>query len=217
MLKSPFKKLLITLTASLSLFAAACSNEEATINTEKPEGAPDTWIADRTITGLVFESANDAGVEMNPEIKAYIKERTGINFELQTVTNEDSTEALASGLAAGDLPDFVAFYLNNSGRPEMQLLLKAANEGMFTDLTPLMKDTKTYSKYLDKEYLPADTRDNIMFRKEWNGASYLMHMAINRKAGDVGRKTVGGPYIKKEIVDALGIDPLQIDTTARTL
>ncbi len=52
-----------------------------------------------------------------------------------------------------------------------------------------------------------------MFRKEWNGASYLMHMAINRKAGDVGRKTVGGPYIKKEIVDALGIDPLEIDTT----
>ena len=36
---------------------------------------------------------------MNPEIKEYIKERTGINFELQTVTNEDSTEALASGLA----------------------------------------------------------------------------------------------------------------------
>ncbi len=48
-------------------------NEEATINTEKPEGAPDTWIAYRTITGLVFELANDAGVEMNPEIKAYIK------------------------------------------------------------------------------------------------------------------------------------------------
>jgi putative aldouronate transport system substrate-binding protein len=213
LLKSPFKKLLITLTASLSLFAAACSNEEATIKSEKPEGAPDTWIADRTITGLVFESANDAGVEMNPEIKAYIKEKTGINFELQTVTNEDSTEALASGLAAGDLPDFVAFYLNNSGRPEMQLLLKAANEGMFTDLTPLMKDTKVYSKYLDENYLPADTRDNVMFRKEWDGASYLMHMAINRNAGDVGRKTVGGPYIKKDIVDALGIDPLEIDTT----
>ncbi len=31
--------------------------------------------------------------------------------------------------------------------------------------------------------------------------------------GDVGRPTVGGPYIKKEIVDALGIDPLEINTT----
>ena len=79
---------------------------------------------------------------MNPEIKEYIKERTGINFELQTVTNEDSTEALASGLAAGDLADFVAFYLNNSGRAEMQLITKAANEGMFTDLTPLMEGYK---------------------------------------------------------------------------
>ena len=54
----------------------------------------------------------------------------------------DSTEALAAGLASGDLPDFVAFYLNNSGRPEMHLLLKAANEGMFHDLTPLMEGYK---------------------------------------------------------------------------
>jgi len=54
-----------------------------------------------------------------------------------------------------------------------------------------------------------------MFRKEWNGASYLMHMSINRKAGDVGRKTVGGPYIKKEIVDALGIDPSSMDTSEK--
>ena len=52
-----------------------------------------------------------------------------------------------------------------------------------------------------------------MFREEWDGASYLVHMAINRNGGDVGRPSVGGPYIKKEIVDALGIDPLEINTT----
>nr|WP_309101480.1 extracellular solute-binding protein [Fredinandcohnia onubensis] len=213
-MKPSLKKILATFLVLLTVFVAVgCSNDKATINTEKPEGAPDTWIADRTITGLIFQSANDAGVDMNEEILAYIKERTGITLELQTVTNDDSTEALAAGLAAGDLPDFVAFYLNNSGRPEMNLLLKAANEGMFHDLTPLMKDTKIYSKYLEEDYLPQDTRDNIMFREEWNGASYLIHMAINRNAGDVGRPSVGGLYIKKDIVDALGIDPLEVNTS----
>ena len=212
-MQSSMKKILATLLILLTLFVTACSNGESAIKTEKPEGAPDTWIADRTITGLVFQSAADAGVEMNDEILAYIKERTGITLKLQTVTNEDSTEALSAGLASGDLPDFVSFYLNNSGRPEMSLLLKAANEGMFHDLTPLMKDTKVYSKYLDKDYLPADTRDNVMFREEWDGASYLVHMSINRNGGDIGRPMVGGLYIKKEIVDALGIDPLEINTS----
>ena len=36
-----------------------------------------------------------------------------------------------------------------------------------------------------------------MFRDEWDGASYPMHMSINRNAGDVGRKMVGGVYVRK--------------------
>ena len=181
-MQSSLKKWLFSIALMITVIGLiGCSNnEEAAISNEKPEGAPDTWIADRTITGLVFQSASDASVDMNPEIKEYIKERTGITFELQTVTSDSSTDALASGLAAGDLPDFIAFYLNNSGRPEMSLLLKAANEGMFTDLKPLLEDTKVYSKYLEEDYLPEDTRENVMFRDEWDGASYLVHMAINR-------------------------------------
>ena len=125
---------------------------------EKPEDAPDTWIADRTITGLVFQSAGDASVEINPEIQDYIKEKTGITLELQGITAEDTQGALASGLAAGNLPDFIAYYLDNSGRPEMPMLLKAANEGQFVDLKPFMEKSKIYSKYLQEDYLPQDTR-----------------------------------------------------------
>ena len=79
----------------------------------------------------------------------------------------------------------------------MQLLLKAANEGMFTDLTPLMEDTKVYSKYLKEDYLPADTRDNVMFREEWDGASYLMHMAINRNLEMLVEKPLVDHTLKK--------------------
>ncbi|MFE6169471.1 extracellular solute-binding protein [Viridibacillus arvi] len=200
---------------AFTLMLVACNDKSSTINTEKPADAPDTWIADRTITGLVFQSANDASVELNPEIQAYIKEKTGITLKLQGITSKDSQEALAAGLAAGDLPDFISYYLDNSGRPEMSMLLKASKEGMFTDLAPYLKDTKTYSKYFEKGYLPEDTAKNIMFRNDWDGASYLVHMSINRNVGDIGRKTVGGVYIKKAIVDALGIDPNEITTSEK--
>ena len=209
-LRSLAKLMAVMIISNMVLVSCGTSNENAN---KKPEGAPDTWIADRTITGLVFESANDASVEMNPEIQAYIKEKTGITLKLQGITSEDSTSALASGLAAGDLPDFTAFYLNNSGRPEMQLLLKAANEGQFTDLKPFMEKSKVYSKYLQEDYLPADTKENIMFRDDWKGASYLVHMSIDRNAAQINKKTIGGVYIKKSIADDLGIVPGSITTT----
>ena len=209
------KKLIISLLSILIL--VDCSSTTTTQTSEKPKDAPDTWIADRTIKGLVFQSAGDASVDMNPEVLAYIKERTGITFELEGITSEDSTSALAAGLAAGDLPDFVAFYLDNSGRPEMQILLKASNEGQFADVKPFLENSKYYSKYLEEGYLPQDTYKNIMFRKEWDGASYLVHMSINREPGMIGRKAVGGPYIRKDIVEALGIDPLTITTSEQLL
>ena len=112
-------------------------------NTDKP----DTWIADREIKLLVFESAGDTGEgTMSPEIAQYIKDKTGITLTIESVSNEDSYEALAAGLSSGDLPDAVAFYLDNSGRPEFPLLLKASNEGMFADISKPLKESKIYGK-----------------------------------------------------------------------
>ncbi|TQR05519.1 extracellular solute-binding protein [Psychrobacillus soli] len=205
-------KLLSVLLVSI-LLLTACTNDKEAISHEKPEGAPDTWIADRTVKGLVFMSDGDVSAEMNPEIAAELKEKTGITLELQGITVESSTEALTSGLASGDLPDFIAYYLDHSGRPEMQILLKGAREGMFHDLTPMLKETNIYSKYFEEGYLPKDTKDNVMFRDEFNDSSYFVHMSIPREAGTVTRKYVGGPYILKDIVDQLGINPAEIDTT----
>ncbi|MEC1524501.1 extracellular solute-binding protein [Neobacillus niacini] len=205
-------KFLTLLLISIMLLAACTEKKSSTESREKPENAPDTWIADRTIKGLVFMSDGDVSADMNPEIAAELKKRTGITLELQGITVEDSTEALTSGLAAGDLPDFIAYYLDHSGRPEMQILLKGAREGMFHDLTPMLKETKIYSKYFEDGYLPADTKNNVMFREEFKGSSYFVHMAIPRKPGTVSRKYVGGPYILKDIVDQLGINPAEIDT-----
>lgn len=175
---------------------------------------PDTWIADREITLLVFESASDSGEgTMSPEIADYIKEKTGITLNIQSVSNDNSTEALSAGLASGDLPDAIAFYLDNSGRPEFPMLLQASNEGMFTDLAPYLKESKIYSKYFEDGYLPTDTKKNIMMRDDQDNATYLVHMAINRKPADPGNKTIGGMYIRADIADKLGVKTGDIKTT----
>ncbi|RXZ82429.1 extracellular solute-binding protein [Paenibacillaceae bacterium] len=208
----------------LALLLAACSNNNAP-TTEgskgnegeqtKGEGKPATWIADRKIKGLVFMGTDDYTEDMNPEIKAKIKEMTGIELEIEIMKSDRSLDGLVAGLASGDLPDFIAFYLNNSGRPEMPVILKAAREGMFTDLTPMMKNTKVYSKYLQDDYLPLDTKYGVMFRPEFDGSTYFVHMNINREGGATTRKYVGGSYIRKDIVEALNVDPRTIKTSGQ--
>ena len=205
-LKNLVKKSLTVVTLA-STFISAAPIAQA-------EEKSDAFIADREITGLVFQSAGDAGVDtISPEIAAYIKERTGITLKLETVTSEDSAQALAAGLASGDLPDFIAFYLNHSGRPEFPLLLQAANQGMFHDIAPYLKEGEVYGKYFEEGYLPRDTKENIMMREDQDGATYLVHMAINQEPADPGSKQIGGPFIRRDIAEELGIDPQEINTT----
>ena len=51
-----------------------------------------------------------------------------------------------------------------------------------------------------------------MFNKEQDG-TYLVHMGINRHPGQEERRTVGGPYVRKDIMDKLHIDPTSIKTS----
>ncbi|MCC3375365.1 extracellular solute-binding protein [Cohnella sp. REN36] len=208
-----------TIPVMASMLLAGCTggkdNDSSASGTASAgaEGKPATWVADRKIKGLVFMGTDDYTEDMNPEIKAKIKEMTGVDFEIQIMKADHSIDGLIAGLAANDLPDFIAFYLNNSGRPEMPVVLKAAREGMFTDLTPLLKNTKIYSKYEQEGFLPLDTQYGVMFRPEFNGSTYFVHMNVNRQGGYDTRKYVGGPYIRKDIADALNLDPSTIKTT----
>ncbi|NRF91035.1 extracellular solute-binding protein [Paenibacillus frigoriresistens] len=191
----------------------AAPKESEQTNAPNTAGKPATWIADRTINGRLFIDSDDVSKDINPEIAKKLKEMTGITLELEGVTADHAIDALTAGLASNDLPEFVVYYLNNRGRKEMSVILKGAREGMFTDLTPLIKNTKIYSKYLQNKYLPLDTQYGVMFRPEFKGSSYFMHMNIPREGGYQETKYVGGPFIRKDIVDALGIDPKSIKTS----
>lgn len=212
---------LTALTLVFSILLTACGGggsdtkngqEAGTDADNAAAGKPSTWIADRKIKGLIF-MGSDVTEAMNPEIAKKLKEMTGIELELQAVGHDGSQKALAAGLAAGDLPDFIGYYLNHSGRPEMEMINKAAREEMFHDLTPFLQNTKIYKKYTEEGYLPLDTQYGVVFRPEFNGAAYTMHLNIPREGGYEVRKYVSGPYIRKDIADALGVDPHTITTS----
>lgn len=180
---------------------------------------PDTWIADRTITVQAY--VNDIGDTLPEDmsktpVMQEIKRLTGIDVEIQYTPGDSDSAVLASHLASGSIPDVVVTYLNDSSRPEFALLLKAAKEDMFADVSSYMKDSKVYSKYYEEGYLPNDAYNNVTFRDDLNGAAYIMQLtipAVDRSLEfNPQEEYVGGMYIQKEIADALGIDPREIRT-----
>lgn len=178
-------------------------------------GHPDTWIADRHLVGRSF--IDDQGGTFpdsftNNLVAQKIKELTGITIEWQYTAGADDMEVMTTQLAAGDLPDIITTYVDNSSRPEFPILLKAAREGRFVDVAPYLKEGKVYSKYFEDGYLPEDTKSSVMFRPEFNGACYLVHINIPRNPGTTSMPYVGGMKIQKSIAEALEIDPRTVRT-----
>ncbi|MBQ7840445.1 MAG: extracellular solute-binding protein [Lachnospiraceae bacterium] len=202
---------------STEVAAEATADAAAEENTDFDK--PDTWIADRTI--VIQTYVNDIGYSLPEDIKntpvmQELKKRTGIDLEIRYTPGDSDRAILSSQLAAGNIPDVICCYLNNSTRPEFPILLKAAKEGMFADLSDYMADSEVYSRYLEDDYLPADTYKNIVFREDFDGAVYLIHNGIDAEdtstVFDPEDNYLGGMYIQQSIVDDLGIDPTSIDT-----
>ncbi len=224
-MKTTSKRLLIgllslamaaSMTACTNGGSSASSSADGTASQASDSGKPDTWIADREITVQSF--IDDQGLSLpsdmkNNPIAQELKKRTGMSINVIYVSGNNDLEVLTTSLAAGDLPDAIDFYLNDSTRPEFPVLLKAAREGMFTDVAPLLKDTKVYKKYLEDGFLPEDSKTNVMFRPEFNGACYLIHMNVPRseKVGEENRLR-GGMWIQKSIAEDLNVDITSVKT-----
>jgi putative aldouronate transport system substrate-binding protein len=185
----------------------------------KPAGAPDTWIADRRI--VVQAYIDDIGYSL-PDNQAAspafqeLKRRTGVDLQINYTPGQNDMAVMAAQLAAGTIPDLIVSYLNNSTRPEFSVLIKAAKDGMFADLSPYFAGAKAYKRYLEPDFLPNDTRRNIMWRDDLGAKVYLVHLgvpSVDRSLEfDPNRNYVSGPYIQERIVQALGVDPRTIRT-----
>lgn len=204
------KRFLTALVAIIMVFAC-CSVAMA-------EEKPATWIADRTISIQCY--VDDIGYAFPDDINSTpvmqkITELTGIKLDLRYTPGDSDAVVMASQMAAGNIPDAICCYLNNSTRPEFPILLKAAKEGLFADLKPYLADTQVYSRYLEEGYLPADARDNITFREDLDGA-YIFQLAIpavDRSTEYIASdKYIGGLYIRADIAEAIGFEAFSLNT-----
>lgn len=231
-MKRRFMKSLITTVLAVTLIASnltGCGKKEDKTSTDAgntTEAAdntasdkPDTWIADRTITiqAYVDDIGNNLPADLNnTPVMQELTKRTGIKLDIQYTPGDSDATVLASQLASGTIPDVVVTYLNNSTRPEFPLLLKAAKEGMFADVSTMIKDSEVYSSYANEGYLPNDSYKNVTFREDLGGAAYIMQFSVDAEDTstqyDPNNAYLGGMYIQKSIVDKLGIDPKTIKT-----
>lgn len=204
---------------SLSLLLAVVMLLGLIVSAQASE-KPDTWIADRVIQIQAY--VDDIGYslpddQLNTPVMQELARRTGMKIEFLYTPGEKDRYVLAAQLSTGNLPDMIVSYLNNSTRPEFPILYKAATEGMFTNLAPYLAGTKVYSKYLDKDYLPADSYSNITWRSDFNGAAYFMHLSVDSvdtsTQWDPQREFVGGLYIQRSIAEDLGIDVTKVNTS----
>ncbi|PYE50172.1 extracellular solute-binding protein [Paenibacillus barcinonensis] len=175
------------------------------------------FIANRDLKGRIFLENDGAQLPAdqtgNP-VALKIKEKTGMTLDWQSTGATDGLQELTVTLATGDLPDVIEAYLDHGGRPEMAVLLKGAREGLFTDLRPYLEKTKVLKKYLDPNFLPRDTRENVMFRPEFDGKVYFIHMNIPAEdTTDADRYHYrAGMWIRADIAEALKVDPSKIRT-----
>lgn len=182
------------------------------------QSKPSTWIADRKIKGWAFIDDLGASLpddQVRNDVAQEIKRLTGITLEWRYSAGTSDQDMLMIALATGDLPDVIVHYLDDSSRPEFPIVLKAAREGVFTDLAPFLKKTQVYSNYLKPGYLPNDSYKNVVLRPEFKGAVYIVHMNIPRTNGSNDMAYRGGMYIQKSIADSLKINPATIKTEAQ--
>ena len=220
-------------TLAVTMFAGCGGSSDSKDSSAKTEDTsednsdkPDTWIADRTITVQAY--VDDIGNTLpkdfnNTETMKKITELTGIDQEMlagakldvKYTPGDSDAKVMASQLASGTIPDVIVSYLDNSTRPEFPLLYKAAKDGMFADVSEYMKNSEVYSKYYEDDYLPDDTKNNIVFRDDLDGV-YLWQMSIDEidrsLEYNADEEYVGGMYIQKAIADDLGIDTTAINT-----
>ena len=184
-------------TLAVTMFAGCGGSSDSKDSSAKTEDTsednsdkPDTWIADRTITVQAY--VDDIGNTLpkdfnNTETMKKITELTGIKLDVKYTPGDSDAKVMASQLASG----------------------------MFADVSEYMKNSEVYSKYYEDDYLPDDTKNNIVFRDDLDGV-YLWQMSIDEidrsLEYNADEEYVGGMYIQKAIADDLGIDTTAINT-----
>lgn len=186
-------------------------------------------IAMGTLTGCQEETANGdevvidallcwngstlpSGVDYtNNPIADVIAEKTGVRLNYLGCTTSE-IERLNLAFATGDVPDLVSapFWAAHDGHT--LVIKKAAKDGLIMPLNDLIENygpnlKDAFSFRLNRDYIENDIED-----PEFNGEHYVIPGGIPASDVDV-INTAYNAYIRKDILEALGIEPFSVSSS----
>lgn len=181
---------------------AGCANKDDA-NNEASEGASST----KEVTLKVLHNWNGssgADVDMTP-VEKVIKEKTGVTVEWEYTTGSE-TEKVNAIFATQDLPDI---YTGPAWGGELDGIIKAAKEDQLVDFSDKLDKYPNLAKSIAKENVPPALYEKGI--DAYDGKKYLLLQ--NQPATDKdGTDWLYGFYVRKDIAEAVGVDPQSVKT-----
>ncbi|MDQ8737355.1 ABC transporter substrate-binding protein [Paenibacillus sp. LHD-38] len=182
---------------------AGCMNKEESEN----EGANGGTTGTKEVTLKVLHNWNGssgAEVDMTP-VEKVIKEKTGVTVEWEYTTGSE-TEKVNAIFATQDLPDI---YTGPAWGGELDGMIKAAKEDQLVDLSDKLDKYPNLAKSIAKENVPPALYEKGI--DAYDGKKYLLLQ--NQPATDKdGTDWLYGFYVRKDIAEAIGVDPQSVKT-----
>lgn len=136
-----------------------------------------------------------------------IKQQLNITLKIRGSQNTD--QDLIADMAANNLPDI--FVINSGAQPNLEIVLKAANEGMLADLSGVLQSgaAPLLSEVLQPERMPMFAQ-RVTFNPEYEGKMYFLPSYYSTAAPAVNGF---GLYLRGDIAAALNVDPASLRTS----
>jgi putative aldouronate transport system substrate-binding protein len=222
----------------LTIFLIACSNNNEGTGTEsdnetktttdsnttepapapepKPEPEPAADVAKEefeqvTLTFLHNWNGGNVvpeNVDDNPVTKV-IREKTGVTLHGINVT-QNETERVNMMFATQDFPDIYAGPAW-AGGGEIESTLKGAQEGQLVDLTPYLKQYPNLAVSVAEDKVPSHMWARYFNPANFDGSSYMLYSGNPSTPEDV-KDWLYNQYVRKDIAEAVGIDPQSVHT-----
>lgn len=147
---------------------------------------------------------------MGNPIALEVAKKTGVIVNMESIVTSE-TEKLNTMFASGVMPDFVnAPYWGTTGG-EGYVVMKAATEGMIYDIAPVLDQYPNVKRLFEvgvaKDYLEFD-----VFHPNYKGAIYVIPQQTPSDDPRDITNWAYGIFGRKDILDALNVDPKSIDT-----
>jgi len=144
----------------------------------------------------------------NPVAKV-IREKTGVSIEIINVT-QNETERVNMMFATQDFPDIYAGPAW-AGGGEIESTLKGAQENQLVDLTPYLEQYPNLAVSVAKENVPPHMWERYFNPDNFGGKSYMLYSVNPSSPADV-KDWLYNQYVRKDIAEAIGIDPQSVRT-----